>query len=87
MLIAAIITSTLLYLVNWEAESEKAKTLVMKADLAEALLAGNLDQGDEDSFEPPQEQGQPSPSEHAIILCDYLCTLIQCLLFMPSLSD
>lgn len=62
----AVITSTLLYLVNWEAESEKAKSLVMKADLAEALLAADLEQDGEDSFDPPQEQGSSSePAERA----------------------
>lgn len=32
----------------------------MKADLAEALLAADLEQDGEDSFDPPQEQGQAS---------------------------
>ena len=55
---AAVITSTLLYLVNWEEESAKAKTLVMKADLAEAMLAVEQEEEGEDSFEDPQQQGQ-----------------------------
>ncbi len=69
LLSAAIITSTLLYMVNWEAESEKAKSLVLKADLAEALLAEELDE--EDSFDPPVEQGL-SYRLNSVYTCLYL---------------
>lgn len=55
---AAIITSTLLYLVNWEDESAKAKALVMKADLAEALMIDDVEQNGEDSYEPPEPQSE-----------------------------
>lgn len=48
---------------DWEAESEKAKSLVLKADLAEALLAEELD--GEDSYDPPQEQGQALSNMHS----------------------
>ena len=45
-------------MVDWEEESAKAKTLVMKADLAEAMLVVEQEQDEEDSFDEPQQQGQ-----------------------------
>lgn len=53
-LLAAIITSGLLYFVDWEKESAKAKELVAKADLAEALQVAL----EEDSFEPADTEGK-----------------------------
>jgi hypothetical protein len=65
---AAVITTTLLYLVDWEAESIKAQALVLKADLAEAAFAG-VGAGVEDEYDPPQDDGK------------YRCT--QQIQFMP----
>ena len=56
----------------------------MKADLADALLAGGIGQDDEDSFDPPQEQGQLLPSQHVLHHHNRRCDLKLYLLFMPS---
>lgn len=45
-----------MYLVNWEEESDKAKALVMKAEIADALLADTEES--RDSYDPPQAQGK-----------------------------
>lgn len=44
-----MVTSVLLYLVNWDYETEKAQELVLKADLKDALL------------EKPEEPDQAEP--------------------------
>ena len=55
---AAIVTSVLLYCVNWEKEMEKAQALVMKATVAVSLMAEATDH-----VPPPEDPKQHSSGE------------------------
>jgi len=67
--LAAIITTTLLYLVDWEKESNKAKALVLKADLVETMGAEG-DSWPEDEYNPAQNSALCS-TVHTVDLSMY----------------
>ena len=59
----------MLFRVDWEKEAEKAKELVAKADLADALQVAALEDPEEDSFDPTEVAGKPPPSLPEFWMC------------------